>query len=234
MVESLQVVILAAGMGTRLGMSHPKALTVLKDGRTILAQQLQNIRSAFGSEVEIIVVVGFKKSQIMEAAPTVLYSYNDNFDRTNTAKSLLRALEATGEGPTLWLNGDVVFHPAILERSRSLIQEGISFVAVNTENVGEEEVKYTTDGFGNIKALSKRISVETALGEAVGINFISSDFKPVLIEKLRIVNDDDYFERGLELAIEDENLVVKPLDISDVFAIEIDFIDDLTSANARL
>ena len=41
---STQIVILAAGLGSRLGRSLPKALTELSDGRTIMQQQFDNIR----------------------------------------------------------------------------------------------------------------------------------------------------------------------------------------------
>jgi len=45
---SVQAVILAAGMGTRLGRPWPKPLTPLSDGRTIMSQQMENLRTAFG------------------------------------------------------------------------------------------------------------------------------------------------------------------------------------------
>ena len=39
-------------------------------------------------------------------------------------------------------------------------------------------------------------------------------------------NNNDYFEKGLELAI-NNGLMIKPIDISNFMCIEIDFIDDL-------
>ena len=45
-----QIVILAAGMGSRLGRSLPKPLTELSDGRTIMGQQFDNVRYAFGRD----------------------------------------------------------------------------------------------------------------------------------------------------------------------------------------
>ena len=61
-----QVIILAAGMGTRLGKPWPKPLTPLKDGRTIMQQQMENITKTFGSDSRIGVVVGFKLEMIFE------------------------------------------------------------------------------------------------------------------------------------------------------------------------
>lgn len=232
MSNAPQVVILAAGMGTRLGRPFPKPLTELKDGRTILAQQLGNVRQAFGPDVQVLVVVGFKLEQILEAAPDVTFAYNEIYDQTNTSKSLLKALRATGDRGVLWMNGDVVFDPRVLERLKPLIETGRSFVSVNTAAVGEEEVKYTVDGEGRIDALSK--TVEDALGEAVGINFVAPADKAALVARLDEVGDQDYFERGIEVAIEKDGLQVVPVDVSDLYAVEVDFAEDLERANEFL
>jgi choline kinase len=228
MIE-LQVSILAAGMGTRLGRPFPKPLTELASGKSIMAQQIDNLRGVFGKDLRITVVVGFKHDLIMERFPDVLFAYNEAYDQTNTSKSLLRALGVSHEGGVLWLNGDVVFDARILDKLRPYIEAEQSFVCVNTEAVGEEEVKYTVDDDGYIRALSK--SVTDALGEAVGINFVASADKAVLMEHLDQCADQDYFERGIETAIESAGLRVRPVDISEFYAVEVDFEDDLERAN---
>ena len=72
------------------------------------------------------------------------------------------------------------------------------------------------------------------LGEAVGINFISAHEKANVIAQLENCADQDYFERGLELAIEKNGIEMEPVDISDLFAVEVDFQADLDRANAGL
>lgn len=228
---SPQVTILAAGMGTRLGRPFPKPLTVLHDGRSIMQQQLDNIREVFGADTKISIVVGFKLELIMEAAPTATFVYNESYDQTNTSKSLLRALRASHDGPVLWMNGDVVFDPAILTRLSKYIDEGQSVIAVNTAATAEEEVKYTVDADGLVNALSK--TVTNALGESVGINVIAAKDKAALITRLEECAEQDYFERGIELAIEKDGLKVLPIDISDLFAVEVDFEADLERANQQ-
>ena len=228
MIE-LQVSILAAGMGTRLGRPFPKPLTELSTGKSIMAQQVDNLRGVFGSDLRITVVVGFKHDLIMERFPDVLFAYNESYDQTNTSKSLLRALRVSHQGGVLWLNGDVVFDARILERLRPLIEQERSFVCVNTSAVGEEEVKYTVDADGFIAELSK--TVGDGLGEAVGFNYVSSADKPVLIEHLDACEDQDYFERAIELAVEKDALRFTPVDISDFYAVEVDFEEDLARAN---
>jgi choline kinase len=229
---AIQVVILAAGMGTRLGKPWPKPLTQLSDGRSIMQQQMENVQTVFGDKARITVVVGFKLEMIMEAHPTASFVYNEIYDQTNTSKSLLRALRASQESGVLWLNGDVVFDHKVLERVADRIAADKSFVCVNTSTTADEEVKYTVDAQGYIKELSK--TVKGALGEAVGINFISSREKADVITQLDACGEQDYFERGLELAIEKHGLQMEPIDISDLFAVEVDFQDDLDRANKGL
>jgi len=226
---STQIVILAAGLGSRLGRSLPKALTELHDGRTIMRQQFDNIEEAFGGDVRVTVVVGYKFEHIVEAFPTASFVYNEQYDQTNTSKSLLRALRATGSAGVLWMNGDVVFDPEALKRAAHLVREDRSFVTVNTSKVSDEEVKYTTDAEGYIAQLSKQ--VEGGLGEAVGINYVSKADKAVLQRQLQRVDAQDYFERGIELAIEHDGLRCEPVDISDLYAVEVDFAEDLERAN---
>jgi choline kinase len=226
-----QVTILAAGMGTRLGRPFPKPLTPLNDGRTIMQQQLDNVAEAFGADTHVQIVVGFKLDLILEAAPEAVFVYNERYDQTNTCKSLLKALRASAAGPVVWMNGDVVFEPAILQRLQTNIDAGQTAIAVNTAAVSDEEVKYTVDANGLVKELSK--TVVGGLGESVGINVIAAADKAALIKRLQECDDQDYFERGIELAIEKDSLKVLPIDISDLFAVEVDFEADLERANQR-
>lgn len=226
---TLQIVILAAGMGSRLGRSLPKPLTELGDGRSIMQQQHDNVRAAFGRDARITTVVGYKAETIVEAFPDVDYVYNERYDETNTSKSLLRALSASSTGGVLWMNGDVVFDPRVLGRAIAHIERKESFVAVNTASVSDEEVKYTVTAEGFIDELSK--TVVGGIGEAVGINYIASRDKAAFISQLKRVGDQDYFERGLELAIAENALRITPLDISDLYAVEVDFAEDLERAN---
>jgi choline kinase len=228
---TVQAVILAAGMGTRLGKPWPKPLTPLSDGRTIMQQQMQNLTTVF-NDVRITTVVGFKLELILEAFPDVSYVYNENYDQTNTNRSLLKALRQSGDGGVLWMNGDVVFDPQVLERVKDLMDAEQSFICVNTAAVGEEEVKYTVDSDGFVYRLSK--TVTNALGESVGINYVSTTDKANLIVRLAECEDSDYFERGLELMIERDGARVVPFDIRDLFAVEVDFEEDLSRANQHL
>jgi L-glutamine-phosphate cytidylyltransferase len=224
----MDIIILAAGMGSRLGNPFPKPLTMLNTGKSIMLSQLDNLASAFPDD-HVTVVVGFKKEMIMEAFPDLVFIYNNEFDTTNTSKSLLKALRKVRHSGALWLNGDVVFDMRVLDKIKPLIESETSFVCVNRSRVGEEEVKYIIDGKGLIKELSKK--VRNALGEAVGINYISRKDVKTLAERLEECSPNDYFERGIELAIERDGLKIAPADISEFHCVEVDFKQDLEKAN---
>ena len=230
-MTGVNTVILAAGMGTRLGMPHPKPLTPLADGRSIMRQQLDNLGSGLDSPA-VTIVVGFHAEEVMRHAPDARFVYNERYEHTNTSKSLLRALRLVPPGGVLWLNGDVVFDPKLLEKVAAGIAADHSFVCVNTEACGEEEVKYTASSDGLIEKLSK--SVVGGFGEAVGINYIASADRATLVEHLEDCTDTDYFERGIESAIETAGMPVLALDISEFFVVEVDFAGDLERANVEV
>lgn len=223
----MKAIILAAGLGSRLGNPIPKALTGLVDGKSILQHQVDALTD-FISPEDIMVVTGFKKELIMEAMSGLMFVYNPSFDTTNTAKSLLCGVRKVRREDILWLNGDVVFTPEVVHRVLSAHRSGM---AVNTTTVGEEEVKYVVGDDHAISAISK--SVENALGEAVGINFIQWQDVRLLERSLAACDDRDYFERGVEIAIS-HGLRIYPIDISDQFCVEIDFASDLDQVNAFL
>lgn len=223
----MKIIILAAGIGSRLGNPFPKPLTSLKDGKTIMDRQVESLSEAF-SPHDITIVVGFKKDLIMEKFPDLTYIYNQFFDATNTSKSLLKALQKNQNEDVLWLNGDVIYEPVVMEILKNEIEKQNSFVSVNTSRVAEEEVKYTLKN-GKIDQLSKK--VENGLGEAVGINFVAKKDVQLLIRHLEKCDQNDYFERGLEMAIAEEGMKVNAVDISDYRCMEVDFKEDLEAAN---
>lgn len=231
-VDRVQVIILAAGLGSRLGRSLPKPLTVLADGQTILQRQLSCLEQVFGAAADVCLVVGHKAGLLMLAARDSKFVQNPRYHSTNTSKSLLQGLRASDPGGVLWLNGDVVFDPALLELVADAVRADRTVICVDTSTVADEEVKYTVDGDGFIQELSK--TVVGGLGEAVGVNYVSSADKQTLIEHLELCDDNDYFERAIETAIAAGRLQALPLDISAYTAVEVDFEEDLVRANLMI
>ena len=223
----MKAIILAAGMGARLGKPYPKPLTILSTGESILDRQIR-LLSKLVSIDDIYIVIGFKKELIMEKFPQLLFVYNNYYDSTNTSKSLLCALKKVKNKDVIWLNGDVVFSLKALEY---VMSSPSSCMAVNNSKVSEEEVKYKLNNSGEISEVSK--SINNALGEAVGINKVKSNDLNLLIESLENCNDNDYFEKAIEKSIK-SGMQVMPVDLGKNLCIEIDFEEDLDKVNSLL
>lgn len=218
----MKIVILAAGIGSRLGMNIPKCLVEVHDGRTILDAQLSAITKYIPIE-NVFIVVGYRKELVIEQYPHLNYIYNEKYATTNTSKSLLKALTRVRGNDVLWLNGDVWFAQEALRRV--LAADG-SCVAVNTSRVADEEIKYRVNEYGAISHLSK--SVTCGLGEAVGINKVASGSVELLITSLEQCDAKDYFEAGIEKLVSTVDFY--PVDVSGIPCMEIDFPADLSEA----
>lgn len=214
-------VILAAGVGSRLGRPFPKSLSVLPTGERILGRQIRLLREA-GIQ-HIIVVCGFKMHLVMEEFPQVYYRYNTLYYITNTSKSLLCGL-ADLDDDVIWLNGDVVFDPEVVQ---AVVSAPGNLICVDKKRVGEEEVKYAVSEDGHITHLSKIVTHPQ--GEAVGINAVARATLPAFRQALTQCADMDYFEMGVELLIH-QGVPFRPVDISLHRCIEVDFDEDWTAA----
>ncbi len=217
----MRAVILAAGVGSRLGRPFPKCMSLLSDGEQILGRQIRLFRET--GIREIYVVSGFKQSLIMEEFPDVFYKYNPFFYITNTSKSLLRALEHLDDD-VVWTNGDVVFDGGVIEEVAGHMH---NIVAVDRKRCGAEEVKYRADEQGSLLEISKQVA--SPQGEAVGVNKVLRASVPDLVHSLTLCQDDDYFEKGIELCLQ-SGVSFQALDISAHRCIEVDFVEDLREA----
>ena len=88
----MKVIILAAGIGSRLGHNIPKALVKLDSKTTILQSQINSLKK-YVNISELIVVTGYKKELITQRYKDFNFAVNRNYASTNTSKSLLKGLE---------------------------------------------------------------------------------------------------------------------------------------------
>ena len=217
----MKAVILAAGMGTRLGSLLPKPLTTLKNEKTILDFQVEKLINSIGLH-NIVLVVGYKHHVLMEKFPKLSYIYNHEYIQTNTSKSLLFALNKIVNEDVIWMNGDVFFDEEVIDRLKNC---KTSCCLVDNKKCGEEEMKYSLNGEGFIKELSKQN--KEAKGEALGINIIKKGDLELFKTELEKVEKNDYFEKALENLTLSKKLKLKPIDVGKLFCQEIDFPEDL-------
>ncbi len=216
----MKAVILAAGMGTRLGTLVPKPLSSLIDEKTILDFQIERLSKVLDID-NIIIVVGYKKEIIMEKSPQLMFVYNNAYAQTNTAKSLLIALKKISED-VIWLNGDVFFDEKVLDL---LLNTESSCSLVDQKKCGEEEVKYNLNNKGFVHNISKM--VQNAKGECLGINLIRKKDLSLFRDELERVDNKDYFEKALESLTVSNRLALQPVDVGPFYCNEIDYEEDL-------
>lgn len=217
----MKAVILAAGMGTRLGNLIPKPLTALWDEKAILDFMVEKLAGSIGYN-NIFIVVGYKYHLIMEKFPHLMFIYNYKYTLTNTSKSLLYALDKVENEDVLWMNGDVFFEAEVLDL---LLKCEDSSCLVDNKACGEEEIKYSLNTQGTVLELSKR--VKNPAGEALGINLIRKKDLALFKEELKQVKDNEYFEKAIENLTTQGKLKFVPVNKDQFFCQEIDFPEDL-------
>ncbi len=118
----MQGLILAAGMGTRLGERTKDIPKVMMDveGKPLIMYALQRLYEQNVSET--IIVVGYKKEYIMEKCGDhykemkLIYVINDRYETTNNVYSFYLATEQIHDD-LLMVEGDLLFSKELLDRT---------------------------------------------------------------------------------------------------------------------
>lgn len=129
-------VIAAAGLGSRLGLGHPKCMLEF-GGITLLTRMIKMIESHVA---RIHIVVGYRENLIIEHCaryhPQVVMVRNPDFRTTNTAQSLALGARYL-KGKCVFLDGDLVINPdsfsAFLDHA-SRTEILVALCQPNTEN----------------------------------------------------------------------------------------------------
>lgn len=162
----MKAIILAAGMGSRLGAKaegRPKALLRIGN-RPLIQHQLEALSSEGIGPV--VVVVGHAADQIKTVLhDAVEYVVNDNHAETNSLYSLWLARNWL-DGDTVLLNSDLLFHPEILRRV--LATPGSALAYDSTSHHGGEQTKVGLVG-QRVVDLGKDFPATGARGENLGL-----------------------------------------------------------------
>jgi len=240
--QASRAIILAAGVGRRLGMVETLPKTMLRfGGRTLLERHFEALEAAGIEHVSITVGHG---RELIEAEvrrlgreDRVSFVYNPRY-RDGSLVSLWAQSDLLRAGhPVLLMDGDVLYDPGMLARLVNAPGENILLVDRNIEP-GDEPVKIC---FRDGRIVDFRKQPEHAHdwhGESVGFFRFSGDMSAALAARC-----DDYVASGpamleYEEAIRDLILAAPArfaaADVSDLSWIEIDFPEDVERARAEV
>lgn len=241
----MKAIILVAGKGTRLKPLTEKNHKCLTEvcGVPILENALLNLKSV-GVE-EVTLVVGYLKGQIRDRIGNdwnglkIKYAENDDFDRTNTSRSLYEGLSVQGgEEDCLILEGDVFFELNVLKK----VLDSKSIAATVLEPYNE-----TLDGtFAEINANSfvvdwvhksarkEGYTVEDKF-KTVNIHYFSKDFikcdvLPELQKSLDRANGTEPIEYIMQRIVNTKNDAVEAIVLNGEKWFEVDDVNDLKIA----
>jgi len=238
----MKAVILAAGCATRLrphSDDTPKTLLSV-GGVPILRRTITSLlRCGFD---QFVIGTGYLEHMVREAVASwfpsldVTFVSNPDFRTTNNAYSLNLVRPHVDNESFILLDGDVVFDIEVVEE---LVERGPDCLAVRSVGgIGLEEVKVTADNHDRVLAIGKHVPVRSAMGESVGIELFSAASSRRLFTALHdrvtvqgLINE--YYEAAFQQMI-DDGTTLYGVDIGSMYATEIDTIDDLLAANARL
>ena len=188
-------VILAAGMAKRLRPltdTKPKCLLEV-GGKTLLQRTVEAM--AMADITEFVVVTGYRADQIRDFLTvhfpqfTFHFLHNADYEHNNNIYSLWMAMSEVRGQDFLLMDSDILCDPkAVVE----VAQQSVSALAMNRHELGEEEMKIVVDADHRITEISKTCRPEDAIGESVGIEKSTADYREALaaeLEKERAAND---------------------------------------------
>jgi histidinol-phosphate/aromatic aminotransferase/cobyric acid decarboxylase-like protein/choline kinase len=241
----MQAIILAAGMGKRLGnFTKENTKCMIKvHSRTLIERMLTQLCD---ENVErIIIVIGYKGDQVQNLigdvfqGTPVLYVENPIYDKTNNIYSLYLAREYLKQDDTILLESDLIFSKRILEK---LIQDPYpNLTVVAKYQSWMDGTVVTLDEDNNIlnfipkKAFSyqeKDRYYKTVNIYKFSANFSSEKYVPFLEAYCRALGNNEYYEQVLRVISLLDNPNLKALPVTDEKWYEIDDVQDLNNAEA--
>ena len=230
--------LLNSGLGSRMGdetKEHPKCLTTISDSETIISWQVKLLERV--GITEAVVTTGHL-SDMLEAYLRSLdtpirfhFVHNPRYRETNYIYSMYLARELLAGQDVLSLHGDLVMHPAVMEK---LAASPVSAVTVDTTlPLPEKDFKGRIRD-GRLTEVGVNVFGPDCLELQPAYRFLSRDFTRWMQEIERFVeagNDRVYAENAFNAAWED--IPIYPLDVQGLLCAEIDNQEDRAAVCAR-
>lgn len=242
----MQAIILAAGMGKRLGeytKDNTKCMLPVNGvrliDRTIDILCRKNIS-------KLIMVVGYKAQNVIdylgnryENQIKIDYIHNDIYDKTNNIYSLALAKKELCEDDTILLESDLIFDESMLDllikhkdKDLALVAKAENWMDGTMVTIDEERnilnfVSKDNFDFNHSREYYKTVNIYKFSKE-----FCANYYVPFLEAYTRVMGNNEYYEQVLRVLLHLHNSPLKALPITNEKWYEIDDKQDLDIAEA--
>lgn len=234
----MKALILNSGTGSRMGdltNCHPKCMTELPGGETILSRQLRMIKEA--GITDVVMTTGYFDNILVEYCQNInlglhfKFIKNSNYSTTNYIYSIFCAKDCLNDD-ILLLHGDLVFEKKVLD---DIINSESSCMAVSMSNpLPEKDFKSVIDDEGRIIKIGVEF-FENAVSAQPLYKLNHQDWNIWLnkiVEYCQAGKTECYAENAFNEVSSQISLI--PLDIKTLICNEIDTVNDLEKVSSAL
>ena len=242
----MQVIILAAGMGRRLGdLTNGDTKCMLEINGIKLIDRALDTLISFDCIKRVVIVVGYKADNVIKYINSknynieIIFVENIDYSTTNNIYSLHLASQYLGEDDTLLLESDLIFERSVIEK---IINDSYPNLAIiDKYESWMDGTVFKIDDENNIKSfISKKYFDYREIDEyykTVNIYKFSKEFSndlylPFLSAYIRAFGNNEYYEQVLSVLTMLKNMELKALPLSGEKWYEIDDIQDYDIASS--
>lgn len=239
----MQALILAAGMGRRLGeftANNTKCMLEVNGMRLIdrMLGQLFKLNLS-----RIVIVVGYEgdnlKNYITDNYPkkNIVFVENPVFDKTNNIYSLWLAKDYLASEDTMLLESDLIFEDSALQMALDSPYDNVALVSkyqtwmdgtmvrINEENDIVNFIPKKAFKYSDTEYYYKTVNIYKFSRE-----FIVDHYLPFLDAYIRVLGENEYYEQVLRVITLIDKADLKALPITGIHWYEIDDVQDLRIA----
>lgn len=240
----MQAVILAAGMGKRLGKyTHNNTKCMLEvNGIRLIDRALKCLKDAGISRV--VLVVGYKGQNVKDYVGTeyegmpIFYVDNPIYDKTNNIYSFYLAKDYLEQEDTILLESDLIYEPAVVEKllgdpfpNIALVDKYESWMDGTVVTLDEDNqiVRFIDKkGFKyeEIKDYYKTVNIYKFSND-----FLKQYYIPFLEAYSKAMGNNEYYEQVLRVILHLHDAQIKALPLTGEIWYEIDDVQDLDIAS---
>lgn len=234
----MKALILNSGLGSRMGAltsEHPKCMTEISAGETILSRQLKLLAEA--GIFEIVMTTGYFDTVLVNYCRSLglplefTFVNNPLYAETNYIYSIYCAKDVLKDDGVILLHGDLVFEYSVLE---DLLNNKKSCMKVSsTIPLPEKDFKAVVKN-GRIKAVG--IEFFDSAMEAQALYKLNKEDWQVWLNKICEYCENDMRKCYAEAALNEitDTCVIEALDVRNRFCTEIDNLEDLKKVKDKL